>query len=257
MIDLHSHILPRVDDGAETLKESIEMARAAVEDGITEIVATPHHKTTRFDNYKSEILPKVNELNEALAKENIPLTVLPGQETRVYGDFVEDLQNGEILTINEHTNYVLVEFPHERVPWFSKQLLYDLQMAGYRPIIVHPERNEQLMKEPDLLYEFVSNGAFTQLTAGSLCGHYGKELEKFSYDLIDANLIHLISCDAHNTSKRGFCLTEAYTAVRAKYGLEMVYFFAENAEAVVEGDMVDSFEPEQVKRSKLFGLFSK
>ncbi|ARI76282.1 tyrosine-protein phosphatase [Halobacillus mangrovi] len=257
MIDLHSHILPRVDDGAVSLKDSIEMAKAAVEDGITEIVATPHHKTTRFDNYKSEILPKVNKLNEALAEQGIPLTVLPGQETRVYGDFVDDLQNGEILTINEHTNYVLVEFPHAQVPWFAKQLLYNLQMGGYRPIIVHPERNEQLIEEPDLLYEFVSNGAFTQLTAGSICGHFGKEYKKFSYELMNANLAHLISCDAHNTSHRGFCLTEAYTAVRAEYGLERVFFFAENAEAVVEGNMVDTFEPEQVKRSKLLGLFSK
>ncbi|KHE71543.1 tyrosine-protein phosphatase, partial [Halobacillus sp. BBL2006] len=166
MIDLHSHILPRVDDGAVSLKDSIEMAKAAVEDGITEVVATPHHKTTRFDNCKSEIIPRVNKLNEALAEQNIPLTVLPGQETRVYGEFVDDLKNGEILTINEHTNYVLVEFPHERVPWFAKKLLYDLQLEGYRPIIVHPEWNEQIIQEPDLLYEFVSNGAFAQLTAG-------------------------------------------------------------------------------------------
>ncbi|KHE70099.1 tyrosine-protein phosphatase, partial [Halobacillus sp. BBL2006] len=142
MIDLHSHILPGVDDGAQSLEDSIEMARAAVEDGITAIVATPHHKTTRFDNYKSDIISKVKDLNEALADRDIPLKVLPGQETRIYGEFVEGLQNGEMLTINEHTNYVLVEFPHERVPRFAKQLLYDLQMAGYRPIIVHPERNE-------------------------------------------------------------------------------------------------------------------
>ncbi|KHE71554.1 CpsB/CapC family capsule biosynthesis tyrosine phosphatase, partial [Halobacillus sp. BBL2006] len=122
---------------------------------------------------------------------------------------------------------------------------------------VHPERNEQLIKEPDLLYEFVSNGAFTQLTAGSICGHYGKEFKKFSYELMDANLVHLISCDAHNTTKRGFCLTEAYAEVRKEYGLDMVYLLSENAEAVVEGEMIDSLVPEKVKRSKLFGLFRK
>ncbi|KHE73010.1 CpsB/CapC family capsule biosynthesis tyrosine phosphatase, partial [Halobacillus sp. BBL2006] len=93
--------------------------------------------------------------------------------------------------------------------------------------------------------------------AGSVCGHNGKKRQKFSHDLINANLVHLISCDAHNSSSRGFCLTEAYTEVRAEHDLEMVYFFAENAEAVVEGNMVETFEPEKVKRSKLLGLFSK
>ncbi|WP_226581145.1 tyrosine-protein phosphatase [Halobacillus litoralis] len=257
MIDIHSHILPGVDDGAQTIEESIRMAEAAVADGIKTIVATPHHKNGVFDNFKNNIAIQVAELNRTFQERGIDLEVLPGQETRVYGELVQGLEENEVLPINTNTNYVLVEFPSSSVPRFATQLFFDIQVAGYKPIIVHPERNKQIIENPDLLYSFVKKGAYVQLTAGSVCGHFGKKIKKFSEQLIEANLAHLIASDAHNTKTRGFCLSDAYGEVRENYGLDMVYMLSENAEDVVDNRVLQANPPEHVKKSKIFGLFSR
>ncbi|QAS53441.1 tyrosine-protein phosphatase [Halobacillus litoralis] len=257
MIDIHSHILPGVDDGAQTMDESIKMAEAAVKDGIDKIVATPHHKNGSYDNFKHNVLIQVGELNRTFEERNIPLEVLPGQETRIYGEMIDGIEKNEILTINEDTKYVFVEFPSNAVPRYASQLFFDLQVAGYQPIIVHPERNKQLIEDPDLLYSFVKRGAFTQLTAGSVCGHFGKKIKKFSEQLIEANLAHVIATDAHNDSTRGFCLKDAYSEVRKNFGLDMVYMLSENAEDIIAGDVLAAEPPAHVKKSKILGIFNR
>ncbi|WP_101842469.1 tyrosine-protein phosphatase [Halobacillus sp. Marseille-P3879] len=254
MIDIHSHILPGVDDGAQSMTESIEMARAAVQEGIDTIVATPHHQNGAFDNYKNDILLQVSELNRALEEEDIPLTVLPGQETRINGGMVEDLQKDEILPINE-SNYVFVEFPHDQVPSYASNLLFNLQVEGYQPVIVHPERNLQIQDNPNLLYSFVKNGAASQVTAGSLTGKFGRAAKKLSYQLIESNLIHLIASDAHNAKKRAFHMKEAYSEISKNYGQSAMHYFFENAQYMIENQTLASDPPEHVKKKKVLGIF--
>src|SRR5699024_5245405 len=210
MIDIHCHILPGIDDGAANFADSIAMANAAVEQGIHTIIATPHHKNGRYENVKKDILTLTKELNALLENEQIPLTILPGQETRLNGDMLTDVQEGELLTQNATSHYLFVEFPSGHVPRYAKQMLFDLQVAGYTPIIVHPERNREIMEHPSILYDFVRRGVLTQVTAGSICGHFGKKMQKFSHQVIEADLTHFIASDAHNTTTRGFCLQEAY-----------------------------------------------
>ncbi|SEH44104.1 protein-tyrosine phosphatase [Halobacillus karajensis] len=175
LIDIHSHILPGVDDGAQTIEESVAMAEAAVADGIDTIIATPHHKNGIYDNFKNNIKIQVAELNRTFQERGIELQVLPGQETRIYGEMVEGIHQDEILMLNEQTSYMFVEFPSGSVPRYASQLFFDLQVAGVQPIIVHPERNKQLIEHPDQLYSFVKQGAFCQLTAASITGHFGKK----------------------------------------------------------------------------------
>ncbi|MGP4074860.1 tyrosine-protein phosphatase [Halobacillus sp. K22] len=255
MIDIHSHILPGVDDGAQTMEESMDMAKAAVEDGIDTIIATPHHMNGTYNNYKNDILIQVSELNRQLSERGMELKVLPGQETRIHGEMLEGIQSEEVLSLNVDTKFVFVEFPPDSVPRYTSKLLFDLQVEGYHPIIVHPERNKHIMEHPDTLYTLVKNGAFVQLTAGSVCGHFGKKIKKFSHQLIGANLAHLIASDAHNTSSRGFCMTEAYSEVRKEFGLDTVYLLSENAEELLENGILASDPPQHVKKKKTFGLF--
>ncbi|MEC3884071.1 CpsB/CapC family capsule biosynthesis tyrosine phosphatase [Halobacillus sp. HZG1] len=255
MIDIHSHILPGVDDGAQTIEESVKMAEAAVADGIRTIIATPHHKNGAYDNYKNDILIQVNELNRTFQERGIDLEVLPGQETRIYGEMIKGLQQEEVLPLNQESNYVFVEFPSGSVPRYANQLFFDLQVAGYSPIIVHPERNKAIMENPDLLYSFVKHGAYVQLTAASVCGKFGKKIKKFSEQLLEANLAHLIASDAHNTGSRGFCMTEAYGEIRSTFGLDFVYLLSENAEDVLVGRALQAEPPNHVKKKKIFGLF--
>ena len=254
MIDLHCHILPRIDDGAKNLEDSIKMARVAVEQGITTIVATPHHLNNHYENPKQSIIDRVKELNDELVKEKMDLKILPGQETRIHGEMVEGYESGQILPI-DHTQYVLVEFSSSHVPRYTEKLFYDLQMKGLIPVIVHPERNQEIIEHPDLLYKLVKSGALTQVTAASVSGDFGKKIKTFSLQLIETNLTHLIASDAHNTSSRTFKMREAFATIEEKYGIEMVYVLQENAVNVVEGNYVYKEEPERIKKKKFFKLF--
>ncbi len=255
MIDLHCHILPGIDDGAQTMEDSLDMAKKAISEGIYTIVATPHHQNGKYINEKNEILQQVAILNERLLQDNIPLTILPGQEIRIYGEMIEDYRNGKILTLNSTNKYVFLEFPSSQVPRFAERLLYDVQAEGLTPIIVHPERNSRFIENPDILYNLVNKGAMTQVTASSLTGRFGKKIKRFSFDLIDANLTHMIASDAHNISGRNFQMKEASELISTEYGIDMLYMFQENAESIVNGGACFRDTPEKVKKKKFMGIF--
>ncbi|WP_066070660.1 tyrosine-protein phosphatase [Neobacillus soli] len=254
MIDLHCHILPAIDDGARDLSESIKMAQKAVEQGIDTIVATPHHLNSRYENPKQTIIERVRELNKVLLEEKIDLNVLPGQETRIHGEMIEGFDVGEILPIDD-TQYLLVEFSSSHVPRYTEKLFYDLQMKGLIPVIVHPERNQEIIERPEILYQLVKKGALTQITAASICGDFGKKIKSFSLQLIEANLTHFIASDAHNTGNRTFKMREAFGVVQEKYGNDMAFLFKENAALVIEGSHVYKEVPERIKKKKFFKIF--
>jgi protein-tyrosine phosphatase len=254
MVDLHCHILPGIDDGAQNLSDSILMAKQAVEDGITTIVATPHYHKTVYENTKSTILTKTTDLNEALKNEGINLRILSGQEPRIDGDLLIDLEESKAMTL-AGSSYLFIEFPSAHVPRYTEKLLYDLQQHGYTPIIVHPERNQEVIEHPEILYHFVNNGALTQVTAASLCGDFGKKIRNFSLQLVEYNLTHFVASDAHNTTKRRFRLQEAYKQVSVKFGTDYEYMLKENAELLIERKNVYKEIPERIKKKKLFRLF--
>ncbi|MDT3766190.1 tyrosine-protein phosphatase [Priestia filamentosa] len=254
MIDIHSHILPSVDDGAVTLEDSTNMARLAVEEGITKIIATPHHQNGVFLNKKQDILKSVTDLNHVLRNENIPLEVLPGQETRIYGELLEDFEKGDILTLN-YTNYLFIELPSGYVPRYTEQLLFDLQLKGLTPIIVHPERNAGFMEDPGKLFNLVKKGTLTQITTSSLTGHFGKKIQKFSMQLIEASLAHFIASDAHNTSTRSFRIKESITELDKMFGSQAIFYFQENANLLMKDQVIYRQEPSPIKRRKFLGIF--
>lgn len=254
MIDIHCHILPGVDDGPENIEASLMMAREAVKEGIKTIIATPHHRNNSYENKKNEILEEVSKLNSILLKENIPLEILPGQENRIYGEIIKDYKNGEILTLS-NTNYLFIEFPSSSVPRYSKRLLYEIQIEGLTPVIVHPERNKELLENPNLLYSFVNNGALTQVTAGSIVGCFGKKIQRFSKQLIEHNLTHFVASDAHNTHNRSFKLIEAFKEIENDFGIDYSYLLTENSELLLNNDAIFRQLPEQIKRKKFLGIF--
>jgi protein-tyrosine phosphatase len=254
MIDLHCHILPNVDDGPKDLVESVEMAKEAVRQGIKTIIATPHHRNEKYENHGQTIFRRVEELNRILKNEKIDLTVLPGQETRIFGEMVEGLETGEILPLNQG-KYVLVELPSGHVPRYTGQLMFDIQLKGFVPVIVHPERNQEIMENPEVLYQLVKKGALTQVTASSVTGHFGKTIKKFTHQLLEANLTHFIASDAHNTTSRGFKMDEAYSTVEKVFGSDFVYMLRENSEMILTSKSVYRESPFRVKKKKILGLF--
>lgn len=254
MMDIHCHILPGIDDGAQTIYDSLDMAKQAVSQGIKQIIATPHHMNGKYENRKTGIIQKVNELNKRLKEEQIDLEILPGQENRIYGEILQDYEKGEIQTL-AGTSYLFIEFPSGHVPRYAETLLYEIQVKGLMPIIVHPERNAELIQHPDRLYEMVNNGVATQITAASLTGAFGKKIKKFTEQLIEANLAHFLASDAHNVKTRAFKMDEAADEIEKKYGADMLYFFTENAELLAKDQAIYREVPQPVKQKKLFGLF--
>ncbi len=255
MIDIHCHILPGVDDGAKTIEDSMKMAKEAVDEGIHKIIATPHHKNGQYENEKIVVLDKVAELNTRLKAEGIPLTILPSQEVRLFGEWMEEYEKGSILPLAEGSPYVMIEFPSSSIPRFADKLFYEMQLRGFIPVIVHPERNQEIVQNPDKLYHLVKNGALTQITAASLVGAFGKNVQKFSKSLIEANLTHFIASDAHNITNRNFKMREAFDYVEKNYGADWFFFFKENAELLVSGKNVQKDIPQRIKTKKFLGIF--
>ncbi len=255
MIDLHCHILPGIDDGAKNWDESLKMARLAVSEGITHILATPHHMNRSWINPKQVAESLTSELQDRLDAENIPLTIFPGQEVRLHGEIIKNMNNNEICFIDEGNQYVLIEFPTAEVPAYADRLFYEMQTNQMTPIIVHPERNYAILKDPNILYDFVSKGVLTQVTAASYIGKFGKEIEKVSHRLIDHNLAHFIASDAHNNTNRLFHMKEAIEKLEKDFGQDKVQQFDQTTRNLVNGDPVHVPEPLIIKQKRFFGLF--
>ncbi|MFI8493288.1 tyrosine-protein phosphatase [Peribacillus butanolivorans] len=254
MIDLHCHILPGVDDGSPDMQESLAMAKKAVEAGITHVFATPHHLNERYVNVKDNIIDRVFELNECLQQENIPLCVHPGQELRIHRELFVSLEKGEVLTLDNNDKYLLLELPSGYLPTYTQELIYELLLIGIMPIIVHPERNKELIENHNLLFKLVQEGALTQLTSGSIIGLFGKNVKSFSKKIMEHNCAHFIATDAHNVGSRGFTLQEAFATITKTYGIERTFYFKENAEQLLKGQSPSIVEPRQFKK-RILGIF--
>lgn len=233
MIDIHTHILPGVDDGAADLTEAIDLARAAVSEGIKVVIATPHHANELYYNQASEVVTKCQILNDHLIEANIPLTVLPGQEIRVHDALLDNWPNGTMLSL-ANSRYVLLEMPSSSVPKGMLDLVYELSLLCITPVIAHPERNAEIVKHPERLEELVDAGAVAQVTTHSLLGGFGKRIEQTAWQLCGDGLIHIVSSDAHHLQKRGFRLQEAYGRIRQRMGAGWESYYKSNAERLAD-----------------------
>ncbi|OBZ09809.1 hypothetical protein A8L34_21290 [Bacillus sp. FJAT-27264] len=258
MIDIHCHILPFLDDGASDWDAALAMASDALADGITSIVATPHHANGQYMNPASNTMLAVEELNERLRRAGNPLNVLPGQEVRVYSDLLADLEQGELLTL-AGSRYLLLEMPSSRIPRNMEEVCHELIIQGIVPIIAHPERNAEVAAEPSKLLKLTEIGVLGQLTAQSLAGTFGSKLQKLSLELCRVGAVHMIASDAHDSVHRPFGLSEAYRKLEVEMGLEVCDYFRDNTQKIVMNEQVfqQDFVKIRTKRQKLFGFFSR
>lgn len=255
MIDIHSHILHGLDDGSKSIEEALDLAKHFEQQGVRHAIATPHHNVRDWQNPKSVILPKVDQLNHELKEQNIDLNVYSGQEIRISGDITDQIDRDDILFVGQGQNYLLIEFPNQSVPAYASQVFNQLYEREIIPIIAHPERNHDIMEKPDVLYDLVSAGALAQLTASSYTGDLGNKLEKFSKQLIDANLVHIIASDAHNVHTRPSHLADAYAKLEKEYDYDTRFQFESVSNRILNGEFVQPPTPEHVKKKRFFGLF--
>ena len=220
MIDLHCHYLPGIDDGAQTLDESLALARAAVADGITHAVMTPHVHAGVFDNRAPGIMRAVEQFRAALALRGIPLAISPGGEVRIGSEVIELLASGDIPFLGRlrGERVMLLELPHGSVPVGADRLTAWLRKQGVLPLIAHPERNKDVMRNLAKLDPFIEQGCLLQVTAGSLLGHFGEAAERRARELLDRNDIFAVATDAHNIENRPPVMTAARAFLTAEAG---------------------------------------
>lgn len=214
MIDIHHHLLFATDDGPKDLESSVAQAEAAIADGITHIVCTPHAN----DVY--EFHPERNEERLAAIRERIDgkLTLGLGCDFHLSYENIEDaLAHPAKYTVN-HGSYLLVEFAEFMIPQNIGDTFYEFTVKGMRPIVTHPERNPLLQRDSGRMAEWMRTGCLVQVTAASLTGRFGKRAEEMVWEMIGKNWVNFIATDAHNVKSRQPCLKAAWEAVAKRCG---------------------------------------
>lgn len=256
MVDLHCHLLPGVDDGSKSMDISLRLAREATENGVTHALLTPHHMNGRYMNHKKDVVRMTKEFQEQLKAHQIPLTVFPGQEVRINGQLITALDKDDILFADTGDRYLMLEFPDDDVPHYTKQMLFELQQRGVTPVIVHPERNTMIMEKPDLLYGMLADGCLAQITASSFVGTFGGKVKRFSEELIQAGQGYIFASDAHDLPGRKYEMRQAFDKLRQEFGPELADRYQQNARAIINGEDIPLNEIREIKRrKKFFGLF--
>ncbi|PIC69180.1 capsular biosynthesis protein [Sporosarcina sp. P16b] len=243
MIDIHSHLLFGVDDGPDTIEGTMRMVEEAASEGITHLVVTPHAYSPQYHVPVQEVESQARMLRDIIQAAGIDLTLSVGQEVRLHEHIIENLLNKEILTL-ANSRYLLLELPTHHVPTYTIKIIQSLLEEGIVPIIAHPERNKGIAEKPERLERLVRHGALAQVTAGSVAGHFGKNIQKLSIQLIEANLIHAYGSDAHNTDNRAFLFNKGLEVLGKKVDMDTVDMLLLNNQQIIQNKLLTIYEPE-------------
>ena len=234
MIELHCHVLPFVDDGADDLEVALTMLRRMQKDGVTHVVATPHC-THGWFNYRREILPRVEQLNDDAKEAGIEIQIFPGSEISFFdvADYRAHYEDGTFCHLGGGVEYSLLEFPWARAdaPADSLSHIEWMVSRGTTPILAHPERTPFLRENPQLLKQMHDAGAWIQITVDSLSGQYDPPLAALSAALMNNFQNVVIATDSHNL-RRCSSLSEGYKIVAQKFGADRAHDLWQRADLV-------------------------
>ncbi|MNQ69606.1 Tyrosine-protein phosphatase YwqE [compost metagenome] len=210
MIDLHNHLLPGIDDGAPDLETALQLARIAVQDGITHLVCTPHIHPGRYDNDRHSIHTAHQQFVRGLDQAGIELRVSWAAEVRFGMELMVSQAEGNLPFLGrwQDNKVLLLEFPHSEIPFGAERLTRWLLQRNIVPMIAHPERNKGIMRTPSKLKPFLEQGCLLQVTASSVAGHFGEAAQDIAHSLLEQGLVTILASDAHNAQHRPPRLTE-------------------------------------------------
>lgn len=254
MIDIHCHILPEVDDGSRSLKESIEMALIAKEQGITKIVNTSHYHPDFRYKKGAELLKELNDFNNVLKENRIDIEVVIGNEIYYTKDLIKQIDDLDFYTLN-NSRYILIELPPTNFPSDLCNIVYELKEKNYVPVFAHVERYREVQENPELIYDVINAGAIIQINSHSILGKSGKELQRTCNTLISRNMVHVVGTDAHSSRRRTPIFLDAYKYVCEKYSKEVADdLFIKNSNAIIHDEDLNISRPykEEVKKKGFF-----
>jgi protein-tyrosine phosphatase len=214
-IDIHSHIMPGVDDGSQTLAQSMDMLRTAAAQGIESIILTPHNKAHKHSVSVASLKEKAVRLQTEADRQNIPISLYPGTEIFYRDGVAQLLEDGKVATLAD-SHYVLVEFNPLEQYSYIRSAIYELTSCGFTPILAHVERYQCFQTKPDDLVLVIEQGGFIQVNASTFSGSMGFKGKQFVKKLLKRHLIHFIASDAHDNERRAPLLTDCVRYLEKK-----------------------------------------
>jgi protein-tyrosine phosphatase len=262
MIDIHCHILPGLDDGAESLEIACAMAEMAIEEGITHVIGTPH--ASQDHRFIPELVRQRRD--EIQTRFEGKLVLATGCDFHLSFENLQEIRHDSARFTLNQKSYLLVEFADYSIPPSLDQALHELQLAGLRPIITHPERNPLIRTQPERLFTWLRQGSYVQVTAQSLLGKFGRSAQEMSEKWLDAGAVHFVASDAHNATSRPLRLKEAFEHLAKTRGEDVARaLLVDNPLAVFEdrplpyvpelADDADGSESHGQRRRKRFWFF--
>lgn len=236
MIDLHCHILPGIDDGAPDIHESMALIKAAIANGITHMVCTPHIQLGRFDNTLESITAVFEQVVTEVEKHSLPISLSYGSEVRICPEIMVMHEQQQLPFIGQWqgSNVLLLELPHSHIPPGTEQLIKWLFNHGITPMIAHPERNRGILANYSNIKPLLRQHCLLQVTAASVCGDFGSAIQLLAEKLLKAELVTVIATDAHRMKRRPPILAQGYKAAATIIGEEKaVRLVKSNPEQIV------------------------
>lgn len=203
MIDIHSHILPGIDDGAATQEDALAMLMSAQKAGVTRIVATPHILDWSDEAYLERIKDVFRSMKTLIRERDIRVELILGAEILISHDLSLRLEKNSEFTLGGNKRYVLMELPFMEIPIYFEDVIFELKTKGITPVIAHVERYYQIIKHPEYTDKIINSGALIQSNAGSFSGKYGRSVRRTAVRLLKKGKIHIIASDSHGLSKQG------------------------------------------------------
>lgn len=248
MIDLHCHMLPGIDDGAPNLEVALAMARCAVADGIQVSACTPHIYPGLYENTKLAIEAAIIAFQSQLDAEGIPLKLTIGADTHLTPNLIADIRGGRIPTL-AGSRYFLLEPPHHVAPPRFEETVFQLMAAGYVPVITHPERLSWIETHYEIFGRLAHNGAWMQLTSGSLTGRFGRRPKYWGERMLDERIVDILATDAHHIDKRPPLLAEGRDAAAIRVGAEEAWHMVSTRPRGILADAPPQTLPQRPERA--------
>jgi protein-tyrosine phosphatase len=217
MIDIHSHIIPNVDDGARSVEETFNILKEAQEAGFTDVILTSHFLLNYYETNAQELIFWKEKLQEVLKKQGTKINLHSGMEIYITNQMEELLENKKILTL-ANSGYMLIELPLATNVKYFDYVVYYLEAKGIKPIIAHPERYKCVQKDPDIVEEYIEKGCLIQCNYGSIVNLYGREAEKTIKTLLKKNQVHFLGSDVHRENGTYLIILDAIKKIRKIIG---------------------------------------
>jgi len=257
MIDIHTHVLPQVDDGPGTWEESLALLQRGEEDGIRGAVCTSHVLDRLDERVEAELTEKYETLKHMASKKGLKMSLWLGSEIHTNAQF--NLRS-KVATLNGNGKYILIELPMGDIPKDVEDKFFHIRIEGVYPILAHPERNSRILQNPQTAFQFVQKGVYLQLNAGSILGKFGKRVKRLAHEMLEHQMVHFVASDCHAPNNRSMVLSHAYEVVDRGWGTETAErLFRINPYKAVIGEDIIALPPLPLEAGKkksvnLFGF---